>query len=350
MWRIRSITTIALALGALAPAGLGDELNDAFFARFARHVRELDGLDPAARDLILTAIAERDADTDDPSLMVEALVLRSPAFRAALDAYDEENYDACLAALAPIENSDDLYLSLHARAYAAKALVHLDRLVEAQERIAALLTDRATLAQFTFELPELHYMLGYCQVQNLEHQAAEATLESFLERFPDASPRFVVTAKQMLAELARRIPDGIGEVADLMNFSEQRLSAGDATDRVQIAQQRVIELLDNLIEQVEQQEQQQQQQQSSRDQQQNRQRQQDQLNPQPDNPMDESRTTPGRYEEGPKRPGRQVNPGEAWGAMPDAEREQILQVLRDRFPGRYRALVEQYYRNLAEQP
>jgi hypothetical protein len=50
------------------------------------------------------------------------------------------------------------------------------------------------------------------------------------------------------------------------------------------------------------------------------------------------------------RPGRVVTPGEAWGSMPDAEREKILQVLRDSFPGRYRALVEQYYKTLAEQP
>ena len=37
-----------------------------------------------------------------------------------------------------------------------------------------------------------------------------------------------------------------------------------------------------------------------------------------------------------------------WGKLPDAERDKILQSLRDRFPSRYRELVEQYYRALAE--
>ena len=46
----------------------------------------------------------------------------------------------------------------------------------------------------------------------------------------------------------------------------------------------------------------------------------------------------------------QANPGDAWGAMPPAEREQILQALRDNFPRRYRKLVEQYYEELAKKP
>ena len=70
--------------------------------------------------------------------------------------------------------------------------------------------------------PELVYMLGYCQVQNLEHAEAEATLRDFLEDFPDASPRLVVTARQMLAELARRIPERMGEIADLMGWTEAK--------------------------------------------------------------------------------------------------------------------------------
>ena len=38
-----------------------------------------------------------------------------------------------------------------------------------------------------------------------------------------------------------------------------------------------------------------------------------------------------------------------WGQLPPAQRERILDSLRDRFPSRYRQLVEQYYRSLAEE-
>ena len=36
--------------------------------------------------------------------------------------------------------------------------------------------------------------------------------------------------------------------------------------------------------------------------------------------------------------------------MKPAERERVLQVLKDSFPDRYRRLVEQYYQQLAQEP
>jgi acyl-CoA reductase-like NAD-dependent aldehyde dehydrogenase len=50
------------------------------------------------------------------------------------------------------------------------------------------------------------------------------------------------------------------------------------------------------------------------------------------------------------RASQRVKPGESWGAMAPAERERILQALRDNFPARYRQLVEQYYEQLAKKP
>jgi hypothetical protein len=341
----RSILAAACLLGHSGSLVRGDADNDALFNRLRRHVEPMETLDAKARAIILEALGERDVDSDDESLLLEVLALLSPEFRAGLDAYDDEDYPACIAAMDGLADTDDPFVRYNARCYAAKARVHGDQLLEAQEKIEALLDDHDNLATYTVDEPELIYMLGYCQVQNLEHVAAQATLQEFIEDFPDASPRLVVTARQMLAELARRIPESIGEVADLMGFSKKRLSAGDPGERTRGAQDRVIELLDKLIDEVE-----------------NR-------NKTPkagaatrrgatgDNAL-RNRThrcpsrepSRGGSPSGVKKPGRQVTPGDAWGAMPAAERERILQVLRDRFPGRYRALVEQYYQSLAEQP
>ncbi|MCB9850444.1 MAG: hypothetical protein H6817_07030 [Phycisphaerales bacterium] len=319
------------------------------FGRLARHVHEADGLDDKARAIIMQALSERDADSDDESLLIEALALLSADFRDGLDAYDDDDYAASIAAMEKIADSDDLFLRYNARSYVAKALVHADRLLEAQTKIENILDDADTFATYCLDEAELVYMLGYCQVQNLAHDDARITLEGFLREFPNASPRLVVTAKQMLAELARRVPESMGEVADLMNFSQQRLLAGDPGERTRGTQDRIIELLDKLIEEVEDQEQSSSQS-SQQQQNQNRSQRQQQQQSEPQGPMPESKTTPGSPGGGDKLPGRQVNPGDAWGAMPAADREKILQVLRDRFPGRYRALVEQYYESLAEQP
>lgn len=337
---------LGMILAGAKPA-LGDAARDAFFDRLEQHVNTLKTLDDQAKTIIRQALADRDADLDDESLLAETLVLISADFRAALDAYDEEDYAACVQALEPLADAEDPYLRYNARAYAAQALVHADRLVEAQARIAKLIEDDDNVARYTFARAELHYMLGYCQVQNLQHEKARTTLQRFLRDFPDASPRLVVTAQQMLAELARRVPQGIGEVADLMTFSEKRLAAGDVETRTRDAQQRAVDLLDQLIKKVEKMEQQQQQRSASGGQ--SRPQPQSQKSAQ-NTPAQDAKTPRGGQAESVKRPGRQVAPGEAWGAMPQAQREKILQVLRDRFPGRYRALVEQYYETLAEQP
>jgi hypothetical protein len=334
-------------VGALVARSQAAVRNDPLFARLGVHVGAAEVPDEAARRVLRDALAERDASSDDEALLIEVLALMSPPFHAALDAFESEDYAAGVTAFDALSEDSDPFVRQNARAYAAKARVHLHRLIEAQERIEALLADVQTLAMYSLDEAELVYMLGYCQVQNLDHAAAQATLENFLRDYPDAAPRFVITARQMLAELARRIPESIGEVADLMSFSELRLAARDPGERTRAAQERAIELLEGLIEEVENQEQQAQ---SSNSQQSQRNRQQSQPQPQPQDPADQSQLSRGEPQDGAKQAGRVINPGDAWGAMPAAEREKILQVLRDRFPGRYRALVEQYYESLAEQP
>src|SRR6185436_11191843 len=64
---------------------------------------------------------------------------------------------------------------------------------------------------------------------------------------------------------------------------------------------------------------------------------------------DQSDTPGGSGDVGELHQAPKADPGEMWGKLPPTEREKILQSLRDRFPSRYRQLVEQYYRSLAEQ-
>lgn len=344
------VLVAALAIAALAAtlahAGAREE---AFLARLAAHVRQLEGVDPQARQIVDEALADTADDVDAESLRIEVLTLLSEPFREAMDAYDGDDYAAAIEALAPLENDADPFLRAAARAYTARSLVQLARLVEAEARITTMLDEGEEALSYGLDEIELRYMLAYCLVQNLKHEQAETALETFLREYPDAPPRLAVTARQMLAELRRRVPESMGEVADLMNFSATRLSAADASPPVREAQDKVVALLDQLIEQAEEAEQQAQQmadaQQQNRDQQQQQQQQQN-----PHQPAPQSTTPQGDPNAGARRTGRRATPGEAWGALPEAQREQILQVLRERFPGRYRALVEQYYQSLAEEP
>ncbi len=355
--------TAALLLAMCWPVGVAfavenessnDGAND-FFDRLVTHTESIESVDEKARAIISDAVAEYREESQDPeadaadpeSLLIAVLVLASPEFRDALDAYDEDGAtDENIASMKKLTSSKDPYIRLNAELFLIRQLVESEQLIEAEDRIVEVVKDIDSYNAHAFGEPDLYYMLGYCQLHNLNHDDAKRTLEDFLVRFPDASPRFVVTAKQMLAELARRVPESIGEVADLMSFSHKRLAAADTGEQTRNAQNRVIELLETLIEETEKQEQQQS---SSSSQQSDPQNNPQQQNPS-ETPPEDSQAPKGGSQLTNKKAGRRVTPGDAWGSMPQADRDKVLQVLRDRFPGRYRALVEQYYESLAQQP
>ncbi len=47
--------------------------------------------------------------------------------------------------------------------------------------------------------------------------------------------------------------------------------------------------------------------------------------------------------------GKTKSTSDRWGEIPDRERDEALQFLRERFPTRYKLLIERYYRALAEE-
>ena len=178
------------------------------------------------------------------------------------------------------------------------------------------------------------------QVVPMRVDGAAKALGGFLRNYPDASQRLVIAAQQMLAELGNRESGKIGEVVDLMKFCGRRLYHADGSEVVQTRQQRVIDILDRLIEEAEEKE----------------------KNScksgsaaggggqSPNNPLQQSQLPGGEAGEGSLRNGRRANPAEVWGSMPPAQRERVLQALREGFPSRYRRLVEQYYEELAKKP
>ncbi|MCO5165459.1 MAG: hypothetical protein M9894_03705 [Planctomycetes bacterium] len=67
------------------------------------------------------------------------------------------------------------------------------------------------------------------------------------------------------------------------------------------------------------------------------------------NPAQESTLPQGDGREGPLTEGPRGPAGDSWGDLPDRERDEALQFLRERFPSRYREIIEGYYRALSEE-
>ncbi len=66
-------------------------------------------------------------------------------------------------------------------------------------------------------------------------------------------------------------------------------------------------------------------------------------------PAQESTLPQGEGREGPLTEGVNGPASDSWGDLPDREREEAVQFLRERFPSRYREIIERYYRALAEE-
>ncbi len=331
---------VMLAVAAVAPSlafGKGAPV-DRFLVSL-----DAEGVPGEAKTLLRERWAACDG-CDANEFLTQALAVVSTEFREALDAYDADEYERCAAKMVALIGDTDPFVSVHAAVYEIKALVELEQLVEAAERIARLTADGGSrLAGHSYFASEIEFLRGFCLLADLQYDAAEEVLTRFLTEHADAPVRLAIAAKQMLVELANREPEQMGEVADLMDYSGRRLKSADGGEVVQTRQQRIIDLLDRLIKEAEEQEKNSckgggasgSSGRSGRS---------------PSNPMQDSRLPGGASSGESLRAGRRANPGEVWGNMPPGERERILQALRESFPSRYRQLVEQYYEELAKRP
>lgn len=336
---------LTISVTAVLAVGGADNSNDSVTARFVEHVKASQSYATSVKEFLDEQWAERKEDDDADAFLLEALALVSEDFRAGLDAFRQDRHTDCVKIMEGLADDEDPFASANAAVFVVRALVAADDLVEAEQHIARLLALPARLTDYTHASAEMHYLRAYCQLGNLKYADAMASFGEFLDRFPDAPQRLRMTATQMLAELRQHILGGIGEVTDLMDYSARRLASADSATHVQERQQAAVDILDTLIEEAEEREKNSDGGgggNSSRNQQQQ---------PNPGNqPMPDSRLPDGPTSRGGALRDRVARPGEAWGAMREADRERIIQHLKDRFPDRYRQLVEQYYQQLAEQP
>ncbi|MGB0716439.1 MAG: hypothetical protein ACPGXK_11200, partial [Phycisphaerae bacterium] len=181
-----------------------------------------------AREFLSKAWAACDG-CDGDEFLTQGLTILSPRFGEGLDAYDDDRYDECTAIMTELGADENAYVSINAQAYTVKALIAQENTIEAGARIKALYDAGAErITTYSYFAPELAFLKGYCELSDLQYDAAVASLNAFLETHADASERLRLSAEQMLAELGNRQPGRIGEVVDLMTFSGRRLKSLDS--------------------------------------------------------------------------------------------------------------------------
>jgi hypothetical protein len=148
----------------------------------------------------------------------------------------------------------DPFVAIHAAVYEIKALVALERMLEAGARLADLAAGPHKVDAYSYFQAEVDFLRAYSMLGDLRYEEAETALKRFLLNHADASARLTIAARQMLMELANRDPEKLGDVVDLMDFSGKRLKSEDAGETVRTRQQRILDLLDKLIKEEEEKE------------------------------------------------------------------------------------------------
>lgn len=300
-------------------------------------------LDENAPSLALDIVAPHEATTHD-RWIEDTLQVLSPDFCAALEQFDRGEYTESISRLNAIKSNNNPYLAAYSRYYLARARVAAGLLEEAESQLVADLQPNSKLTRFSPFAERARLLLAHAQFANLRYEDAETTLAPQELKAANAPEYLRIAARQLNLELERREKGTLAEVAAYMDYSADRLDVEDSGTRLQSRQDEIIAMLDKMIKEKEQQEQQQQSSSSQRGGQQNG-RMQPNTQPTPNSGRDLAR---GKGEIGDLHSAPKADPGEAWGNLPPAEREKVLERLKQRYPSRYRQLVEQYYRSMAE--
>ncbi len=172
--------------------------------------------------------------------------------------------------------------------------------------------------------------------QIVEPDKSRLALEQLMEQEEQLPRRYLQVAQLLRRDLAGLKDESLDHVARRMNDVRRRLDIGRAGKQVQVVEKGVVDSLDRMIKKLEQQQQQQQQ------------------NVQPgggnrsSKPMQDSQL-PSGGKPPMKVDQRDVGNQSGWGNLPAKEREQALQQIGREYPAHYRELIEQYFRELADE-
>lgn len=320
-----------------------ERMNEAFL----RHLAELPADAAVAVATVREGYAAQYQAKAPQSFIPDALAVIHADFRAALDAFDAGASADAAARFARLRKANDPWLAANATYFEARGLIDLSRFEDAAALLGAALADRSVESRTPYG-PHLWLMRGYCEARTMNLDEAPKSLTVLRDRFPDAPESVLIGARQLSLDMEHLERGSLGEVAGLMDDVGDRLTATDVGDRTRSRQEQILKLLDKLIE-----DQQKQEQQSGGGQSQSGGKPKDgqgkgQSQAKPTKPRDESEAEPGQGGNVDLHAAPKTQPGEMWGQLPPAEREKILQSIRERYPSRYRQIVEQYYRSLAE--
>ncbi len=279
-----------------------------------------------------------------PDALTSAVAVLHARLREALAALNDEQTQKAIALLKELRQAPDPYLVAHSAYFEGRALIIDERYEDALpllSKVAGEWLDR------TLYGGEALFLVGVCQTQLLRREAALRVFRDFVKLYPDAPERMRIGADHVVRTIQALEDGSLDDVQTRMADSRRRLHIEQSGKSTQDRQERIIAMLDKLIKEAE-----------DRQQQggggggggggQGGQGGPPSGNQRPSGPASQSSASAGEGRIGALGRLARGRADEVWGSARARERAEILNVLKAKFPERYRELLEQYYKSLQE--
>lgn len=290
---------------------------------------------------------------EDESLAIaitEGLREIYPTYREALQSVGEENLAAAAKTLQGLTTSNDPFLAADASYFLARVYLLEERYEDSLPLLESL---EAKFATQTNRAGEGLFLKGVAEAQMLRRKDAMTSLQRYIAENPDAPERMKIGAWRQL-EILKRVEEGtLSDVQLRMDFSRRRLSLEDTGDNTRVEQQKIISMLDKLIKDAEEQE--------CNCKGKGQGKGQGKKQGKPGEGEGEGEGQPGEGKQGGKNGGgskgidsssaerlQRGGPQSPWSQLREKERDPVFNAIKDKFPGRYQQLIEQYYKSFQE--
>lgn len=315
---------------------------------FINQIDKYEQLNPEQAGKLKALVQElRDDEYARSAAISEGLAIVYPEFAAALENLGNDELKPAMELLTKLAASDDPYLAAESTFYMARASMFNQQFEEAIPRLEEVLGKHA---DHTVQMGNALYFLGIAQGNMLDNKAAIKALQSFVQDYPSAPERMRISAMRQI-ELLSSIEEGsIYDVYQRMNFSHSRLQTQKTDDLTKREQDKIVEMLAKMIKEEEKKESSGESKCKGGD---------------CDKPGEAEKSGKGQGKsQGKSQAGGGSNnpdgvvrrsfddgPASAWSQLRDRDRDAAFSSIKEKFPARYQAMVEQYFKSFqTDQP
>lgn len=305
--------------------------------RFLASVEKNETLDAEVKKEVLEVVNELKADELGlDAVITEGLILMYPEFTDALELVGSGETDQAVAAFGKLAKHSDPFLAAEAKYFTARAHIY----DENYEKALPILTEfEKDFAKNSVQGGNALYMKGIALANTLNNKEAISALTQFIDEYPNASERMRVGAWRQLQIVSSIKKDSLGDIFQRMDFSRRRLTLERTDQETKIQQDAIVKMLNTMIKKAEDQEK--------------------KGDCNCDKPGSEQKPSEGQKEgkgksnngKGSQNPDgfakRSFGSGAAsdWSKLRDRERDPAFNAIKEKFPARYKELVEQYYKS-----